>query len=108
MNNRAPVVVCSTLQTFRCVFPAGLPHLPPHGLVLVVPLGNVSTLSGPTEFQVGSHVSVPGDDQFWERQQGAVASFLRLFAGFAPPPILMSHTTLLLMGVCDRVCSFMP
>jgi hypothetical protein len=31
-------------------------HLPPHGLVVVAPLTNMTAAAGPTEFMMGSHV----------------------------------------------------
>lgn len=38
-------------------------YIPPHGLVAITGLGNYSTDSGPTEFYMGSHVSMGID--FW-------------------------------------------
>lgn len=40
-------------------------HLPPQGIVAIIPLTNVTDLSGPTEFVAGSHVNLGID--YWVR-----------------------------------------
>ena len=40
-------------------------HLPPMGLVVVVPLVDLNSTTGPTEFLMGSHVNLGVD--FWEK-----------------------------------------
>lgn len=56
--------------------PRGESQLPPHGFVVVVPLANVTSERGPTNFQPASHFLPPGEKggSFWRDRDGLDAS----------------------------------